>query len=276
MNILKALQVLRSDLSVLGIPSSARFSEDWVTARARQLALKCFGIHNVRYEQMEAIISVCARRHDTVVVLPTGGGKSLVMWLTSMILSETMSRPSLIIVPMISLMKNHVRLVCNFSTSMFFLTFLCMKVTNLLNTGCRVGAINANVTSKERVTVVQNLESGTLHAVMITPEMFRVWRRSSQDAYACALVDESHLVSEGWRSAMEGLRALGSDCRSTMSAMPIVALTATPGRHHIDLMCKYLGMQQYFSVHRSSHRPNITYKVHLQQLCQSALLIIFY
>lgn len=143
-----------------------------------------------------------------------------------------------------------------------------MQLTNLLNTGCRVGVINSSVTSSERAQVVKNLDSGTLHAVMITPEMFRVWRYSSQDAYACALVDESHLVSEGWRSAMESLRTLGTECaRSTMSAMPIVALTATPGRHRIDLMCRYLGMQQYFSVHRSSHRPNIMYKVHYCNSC---------
>lgn len=78
-------------------------------ADVQKLALLYFGINRLYEHQLEAVWFAVHKGYDGYVCFATGGGKSLVMWLTAVMMHRKLSLPSLIIVPTISLLQDHLQ-----------------------------------------------------------------------------------------------------------------------------------------------------------------------
>ena len=125
-------------------------------------------------------ISRLLHRSDTVVLLPTGGGKSLVYQLSGMLLPGM----TIVIDPIISLMAD--------------------QVANLKKSGIDlIGEVSSTQLAKDRISVIQDMSEGSLAFVFVAPERLQIERfreslrtRKGVFPISLAVVDEAHCISE--------------------------------------------------------------------------------
>ena len=133
-----------------------------------------FGLDSFR-EPQELIIRSILSKHDTMVIMPTGGGKSLCFQLPALLLPGV----TIVISPLIALMKD--------------------QVDGLRAQGIAAGMINSLLSPQEQREQIQLMALGKLKLVYIAPERFR--SGSFIDALSrCEIsllaVDEAHCLSQ--------------------------------------------------------------------------------
>ncbi len=200
-----------------------------------------FGFDTFKGNQ-EAIIRNVMDGHDTFVLMPTGGGKSLCYQLPSLIMDGV----AIVISPLIALMKNQVDAMRNYSEE--------EGVAHFINSSLSRPEINA---------VKEDVLAGRTKLLYLAPESLQ--KNENVDflqgvKISFYAVDEAHCISE-WG---HDFRPEYSQIRSMVQRIgkaPIIALTATATPKVQKDIQKNLGMPDATVFKSSFNRPNLYYEV---------------
>jgi ATP-dependent DNA helicase RecQ len=202
---------------------------------------KYFGFDRFKGEQEEAIQSVLDG-NDTFVLMPTGGGKSMIYQLPALILEGT----AIVISPLIALMKNQVDSMRGLSTE--------DNVAHFLNSSLSKAAIQE---------VKDDVLSGKTKLLYVAPESLtkeenvEFLKNIRISFYA---VDEAHCISEwghDFRPEYRRIRPIVQE----IGLSPIIALTATATAKVQHDIQKNLGILDSKVFKASFNRPNLYYEV---------------
>jgi ATP-dependent DNA helicase RecQ len=208
---------------------------------ALQMLKQHFGFDCFRGEQ-ENIVNDLVAGHDLLVLMPTGGGKSICYQLPALL------RPGIAIVvsPLIALMED--------------------QVTALKSQGLRANFYNSSQNSKEARTVLAQLHQGDLDLLYIAPERLlseSFLARLHECPLALFAIDEAHCISQWGHDFRPEYAALGL-LKDQFPEVPLIALTATADQQTRKDIIRQLNYQpkQYIA---SFNRPNIYYQVKLKE-----------
>ena len=199
---------------------------------------KHFGYDEFRPLQEEIIKRVLSGK-DCVVLMPTGGGKSLCFQLPALMLPGI----TIVISPLISLMKD--------------------QVDALRTNGITADMINSTLSPVEIEGVMENAKTGQLKILYLAPERMGV---TGFDNFLHELkislfaIDEAHCISEwghDFRPDYRNLKIL----RSKFPAVPLIALTATATEKVRTDIVKQLNLGDSQIFISSFNRPNLSYEV---------------
>ena len=208
-----------------------------------------FGYDRFLPKQEEVITNVLGQR-DSLVLMPTGGGKSLCYQLPALILDGL----TLVVSPLIALMKD--------------------QVDALEANGIQAAFVNSTLSYQEIRRVQMRASQGELKMLYVAPERLATPRFRQFLRYArlsLIAVDEAHCISEwghDFRPDYRNLKALRQD----FPAVPVIALTATATEKVRDDIVEQLGLHKARAVISSFNRPNLTYVVRPKRRAFDALL----
>ncbi len=197
-----------------------------------------FGLNAFRPGQAEVIESVLSGR-NTMVVMPTGAGKSLCYQLPAMLLDGV----TLVVSPLIALMKD--------------------QVTKLNERGIAATYINSTLSDIERQQRQEQLRAGQFKLVYVAPERFR--SESFLDAVKAAhvslfAIDEAHCISQWGHDFRPDYARLG-EARKRLRPPRTVALTATATPEVRDDITRMLLMKDPQVFAAGFDRPNLFLEV---------------
>jgi ATP-dependent DNA helicase RecQ len=205
---------------------------------ARAALKEHFGYPAFRPGQEAAVESVLAGR-DTLVVLPTGGGKSLCYQVPALILPKL----TVVISPLISLMKD--------------------QVDALAARGLPATFVNSTLTSSQISDRIARAIRGDVKLLYVAPERFDFGSTAERlrDA-GCSLlaVDEAHCISE-WGHDFRPSYLRISQVRDRLGAPPTVALTATATPHVRTDIAAQLKLDAPTTIITGFDRTNLSYHV---------------
>lgn len=207
--------------------------------------LEKFGLSGFRPGQRE-IIEAVLRGEDCLLVMPTGGGKSLCYQLPSV------AQPgvTLVVSPLIALMKD--------------------QVDQLQSLGLRATLINSTLTGNEQAVRLQGMTEGAYDLVYVVPERFRSPRFVEAVRVSnlrLLAVDEAHCISEWGHDFRPDYARLGQ-FRGRLGNPPTIALTATATPQVRDDIVSLLALQNPRTLITGFVRPNLRYEI---QACSSDL-----
>ena len=216
----------------------------------RYLVRYIFGFDGFREGQFEAI-KRGLHREDTIVLLPTGSGKSVVFQLLSLITPGM----AFVVCPIISLIED--------------------QITNLRHRGIdRVLGLSSAMDSDSRNTSLDNITTGQYLICYVAPERFQnmsfnesVRHYASTNLISTVAVDEAHCVSEWGHEFRTAYLGLAHTCRAVCSTgdatPPIFALTGTASASVLTDMMHDLEIDDEDAVIQpaSFDRPEIHYRV---------------
>ncbi|MDQ3291207.1 MAG: RecQ family ATP-dependent DNA helicase, partial [Bacteroidota bacterium] len=205
---------------------------------AQQVLKKYYGYENFRPMQQEIISSILAKR-DTVVLMPTGGGKSVCYQVPAMV----MPGMCVVISPLIALMQDQVKaLAANGINAAFLNSTQTAEVQYNIETACLGRAIKLLYVSPEK---------------LLSPGFFSFLKRLQINLFA---VDEAHCISawgHDFRPEYTQLRTL----KEQFPNVPVIALTATADRLTQKDIQEQLRLQDPAVFISSFDRPNINLSV---------------
>ena len=213
---------------------SDSFSPDQARAALRQH----FGFSDFRPGQERAVAAVAAKR-DTLVVLPTGGGKSLCYQVPALLLPGV----TLVVSPLISLMKD--------------------QVDALEARGLPAAFINSTLTSSEVSDRLARAERGKLKMLYVAPERFdfgSAAERLKSIGVSLLAVDEAHCISEWGHDFRPSYLRVGQ-VRERLGNPPTIALTATATPEVRRDIVRQLGLEKPEVVITGFDRRNLRYHV---------------
>jgi ATP-dependent DNA helicase RecQ len=205
---------------------------------ARALLRARFGFPDFRPGQERAVASVLAGR-DTLVVLPTGGGKSVCYQVPAMVLPGL----TVVVSPLISLMKD--------------------QVDALTARGIPATFVNSTLTSgevSERMTRVMRREVKLLY---LAPERFDVGsaaERLRDVGVSLLAIDEAHCISE-WGHDFRPSYLRIAQVRERLGSPQTVALTATATPHVRQDIARQLRLENQETIITGFDRQNLRYHV---------------
>ena len=200
-----------------------------------------WGYTSFRPLQRQAMDAILERR-DSVVVMPTGGGKSLCFQAPALV------RPGLgvVVSPLISLMKD--------------------QVDTLVGNGVPAALYNSSLSSDQKNAVTTGLREGRYRLLYVSPERLAgeggdgfVNRLSKCDVQFVA-VDEAHCISQWGHDFRPEYRQLGR-LRSMLPGVSLHAYTATATARVRRDIASQLGLEAPLELVGSFDRPNLIYRV---------------
>ena len=197
-----------------------------------------FGFDSFRPGQQEVIDDIVAG-HDTFVLMPTGGGKSLCFQVPALAMTGT----AIVVSPLIALMKD--------------------QVDALQANGIAAAAYNSMLDSEQARALLASLHRGDLDLLYISPEKLisgGFLDRLAEVPISLFAIDEAHCVSQWGHDFRPEYAALGQ-LREHFAGVPLVALTATADKQTRTDILRVLNIE-HARVHVSGFdRPNIRYAV---------------
>jgi ATP-dependent DNA helicase RecQ len=206
--------------------------------KAKEILQGTFGYEEFRPLQQDVISNVLNKR-DTLVIMPTGGGKSLCYQIPAMIFNGL----TVVISPLISLMKDQVEQLDEFGVPAVFL--------------------NSTLTPDEYHYNVSKLRAGEVDLLYLAPEtlMMEGTRRLLNDLNVeCFTIDEAHCISEWGHDFRPEYRQL-AEVRKTFPNAVCLALTATATPRVRDDIQQILEMRDSAVFVASFDRKNLLLKV---------------
>jgi len=206
--------------------------------RANEILQKTFGYDDFRHHQSDIIQSL-TKGEDALVLMPTGGGKSLCYQIPALIREGT----GIVISPLIALMQD--------------------QVDALRQLDIRAAFLNSSLDADTRRQTEQSLINGDLDLLYVAPErlltdsMLGLLSRSKIALFA---IDEAHCVSQWGHDFRKDYQQL-SILHERFPDVPRLALTATADqrtRQEIIEQLQLQGAKQYIN---SFDRPNIRYTI---------------
>ncbi|MEV6017915.1 DNA helicase RecQ [Streptomyces sp. NPDC051997] len=221
-----------------GVMTGADATEKPGESEARATLHRVFGYDAFRGEQ-EAIVAHVVAGGDAVVLMPTGGGKSLCYQIPSLVRPGT----GVVVSPLIALMQD--------------------QVDALRALGVRAGFMNSTQDFDERRVVEAEFLSGELDLLYLAPERLRLDSTLdllSRGKISVFAIDEAHCVAQwghDFRPDYLALSLLGE----RWPDVPRIALTATATRATHKEITQRLGMPAARHFEASFDRPNIQYRI---------------
>ena len=210
---------------------------------------KVFGYHSFRGEQ-EAIINKVISGQDALVLMPTGGGKSLCYQIPSIIRRGT----GIVVSPLIALMQD--------------------QVSALRQQGVAVALLNSSLSFQEAREVEAQLMHGDLDLLYVAPERLcqeRTLNLLHQIDVALFAIDEAHCVSQ-WGHDFRPEYIQLSILHEQFPQVPRIALTATADETTRNEIAFRLALQKAQLFISSFDRPNIRYRVRQKNNPRAQLL----
>lgn len=205
---------------------------------ARAALKAAFGYDQFRAGQEMAIESVLSGR-DTLVVLPTGGGKSVCYQIPALVLPGL----TVVVSPLISLMKDQVD---------------ALEARNLPAT-----FINSTLKSAQVAERLARAARGEVRLLYLAPERFdfgNVATRLRDIGVSLLAVDEAHCISQ-WGHDFRPSYLRVAKAREMLGSPPTVALTATATPEVRDDICRQLALRNPRTIITGFDRTNLTYHV---------------
>jgi len=202
---------------------------------------KHFGFSKFKGLQKEAIESLVERK-NTFVVMPTGGGKSLIYQLPALVLDGT----AIVVSPLIALMKNQVDALRGISTE--------HGIAHVLNSSLNKGEV---------AQVKTDIENGITKLLYVAPESLtkpEYIEFLQKQKISFVAIDEAHCISEWGHDFRPEYRNL-KNIIFKIGDLPIIGLTATATEKVQEDILKNLGMSDANSFKESFNRPNLFYEV---------------
>lgn len=218
-------------------PVSANIKQD-----IQQTLKKYWGFDHFRPLQEEIILSVL-EKHDTLALLPTGGGKSLCFQVPGLVLGGT----TLVISPLIALMND--------------------QVQNLKKRGISAVAISAAMNFKEIDVALNNAALGHVQFIYISPERLQnevFLQKLGHLPISLIAVDEAHCISQ-WGYDFRPSYLKIADLRAYFEDVKIIALTASATKAVVEDIQKQLAFAQQQVFKQSFARTNLRYVVQLEE-----------
>lgn len=207
-------------------------------AAAQHVLEETFGYKSFRFEQARIVERVVGGG-DALVLMPTGGGKSLCYQIPALVRSGV----GVVVSPLIALMQD--------------------QVAALEAAGVAAAFLNSSQTFAEMQDVEQRLSRGELELLYVAPERLvqeRTLERLSNIDIALFAIDEAHCVSQwghDFRPEYRQLKVLAE----RFAHVPRIALTATADERTREEIIAELSLQKAERFVASFDRPNIRYTI---------------
>ena len=187
----------------------------------------------------ERIVRSLLAGHDTCVVMPTGGGKSLCYQLPAVVSEKT----TVVISPLIALMQD--------------------QAAQLAQMGIPAAVLNSSISNEEQSRVMRQARDGAFRLLYLSPERLQrgdtvEWLRRVPVSFFA--IDEAHCISEWGHEFRPEYRQL-SRLRGSFPDHPIAAFTASATRHVRHDILAQLELRNPDKYIASFHRPNLRYLV---------------
>ena len=208
------------------------------TQKIHALLKETFGYSSFRFEQLNAIESILDG-HDTLAIMPTGGGKSLCYQIPGLYLEGA----TLVISPLISLMQD--------------------QVMNLKEVGVKACFLNSSLTPKEKFESRKKILSGDTKIIYVSPEGILSPQLSDffeQIKISLIAIDEAHCVSQWGHEFRKDYTRL-NELKQRFPQVPVIALTATADSKTRADITQQLGLHLPKVFVSSFDRPNIKYLI---------------
>jgi len=217
------------------------FMDTAVDARLGDALQRYWGYGSFRPLQREAMEAILAGR-DSIVVLPTGGGKSLCFQAPALVREGL----AVVVSPLISLMKD--------------------QVDTLIGNGVPAAFLNSTLSSDQRRTVTEGVRDGRFRLLYVSPERlageggeaFRAWLSRCNVSFIA--VDEAHCISQWGHDFRPEYRQLAA-LRGQFPNASLHAFTATATARVRRDIASQLALHQPVELVGSFDRPNLLYRV---------------
>ena len=199
---------------------------------------KYFGYDRFRAQQLE-IIETVLQRKDALVIMPTGGGKSICFQLPALHFKSV----TLVISPLIALMKD--------------------QVDGLNANGIPSAYFNSSQSSDVQADILEKIHLKQLKLLYVAPESLRALEPIISEKYiSCIAVDEAHCISSWGHDFRPSYQAL-SFFKKVLPKTPIIALTATADKATREDILNQLNILKAHQFITSFDRKNISLEVRL-------------
>ena len=205
---------------------------------ASEVLRRVFGYDSFRGQQQEIIEHVIAGG-DALVLMPTGGGKSLCYQIPALVRAGT----GVVISPLIALMQD--------------------QVDAMVHLGVRAGFLNSTQDGGQRRQVESAFVAGELDLLYLAPERLRMeptLRLLDRGAVSLFAIDEAHCVSQWGHDFRPDYLAL-SALHERWPSVPRIALTATATQATKSEIAQRLNLTGARHFVSSFDRPNIQYRI---------------
>ncbi len=210
---------------------------DLIASNALALLKRFYGYTGFRPGQLEIIKAVASRR-DAVVLMPTGGGKSLCYQMPALLADGC----AIVVSPLIALMDD--------------------QVSALIANGIPAAALHSNLSDAQSRTILDKLARGYIKLLYVSPERLMLdierWRGSID--ICLFAIDEAHCISQ-WGHDFRPVYTELARIKELFPATPVIALTATADRLTRDDIAAQLKLNKPFCHIGSFDRPNISLTV---------------
>ena len=208
-----------------------------------------FGYDSFRGFQQEVIQQVCSGG-DALVLMPTGGGKSLCYQIPALLRGGT----AVVVSPLIALMDD--------------------QINTLRQLGVRAECLHSGIGPDDRLQIERELLTGHIDLLYVAPERLlteSMQRLLDQIQIALFAIDEAHCVSQ-WGHDFRPEYLQLSQLQQRYPHVPGMALTATADRRTRQEIIDRLGLESARVFVDSFNRPNIFYRISQKKQAKQQLL----